>query len=259
MVLRVFTAGREGGNHLGVVNDLVDLDDAAMQQIATDLGFTETVFVDWPEGSIPFARIFTPAEELPFAGHPLVGAAWCLTVIGPGDMNRIRYPAGEAGIHRDGEVTWIDVAMDGAVVAPEDAQSFLGRAGITAIESVARVMIPREYVLARLPSAAHVADLEPDMAVLAERFGTLVYAREGSSVRARFFAPQSAVPEDPATGSAAVALATVLSRGGESAGRLSIDQGVEMGHPSRIELSWGEGEASIGGKVVRDEVRVLDL
>ena len=81
MVLRVFTAGREGGNHLGVVNDLVDLDDAAMQQIATDLGFTETVFVDWPEGSIPFARIFTPAEELPFAGHPLVGAAWCLTVI----------------------------------------------------------------------------------------------------------------------------------------------------------------------------------
>ena len=149
--------------------------------------------------------------------------------------------------------------MDGAVVAPEDAQSFLGRAGITAIESVARVMIPREYVLARLPSAAHVADLEPDMAVLAERFGMLVYAREGKFGEGTILRSSVCSAGRPATGSAAVALATVLSRGGESAGRLSIDQGVEMGHPSRIELSWGEGEASIGGKVVRRRVRVLDL
>ena len=257
-VVRVFTRGREGGNHLGVVNDLVDLDDSAMQRIATDLGFSETVFVDWSAGATPYVRIFTPAEELPFAGHPLVGAAWCMTVIGPGEMDRLRYREGDAMIHREGDTTWVEVAMDGEVVAPEDAVQFLARAGISPLESVSRVMIPREYVLARLPSAAAVAALSPDMDVLADRFGTMVYARDGTQVRARFFAPQTAVPEDPATGSAAVALATMLSAAGEVEGRLTIDQGEEIGHPSRIELSWGNGRAAIGGTVVRDEVRMLD-
>ena len=258
-MVRVFTRGSEGGNHLGVVNDLVDLDDAAMQQIATDLGFSETVFIDWQGNEIPFVRIFTPAEELPFAGHPLVGAAWCMTVIGPGEMDRLRYSRGEAMIKSEGALTWVQVPMDAPVKQAGDAAAFLSRAGIDTFESAARVMMPLEYVLAELPTAADVSAVVPDMTVLSERFGTLVYARAGHSIHGRFFAPRTAVDEDPATGSAAVALATLFSHGGEDEGHLTVDQGVEMGHPSRIEVSWRDGRAAIGGTVVRDEVRLLDL
>ncbi len=256
--MRVFTQGEAGGNHLGVVNDVTGLDDAAMQKIATDLGFSETVFIEWEEGEAPFVRIFTPADELPFAGHPLVGAAWVLTVMGPGDMDALRYRDGVATLHREGDLMWIQVKMDGEVAPRGDVAEFLARAGIVPVVEEDRVMLPKEYVIARLPTFDDVAAIEPDMEVLAERFGTLVYARDGDHVRARFFAPDTAVPEDPATGSAAVGLATLLAAAGEPEGRLSIDQGIEMGWPSRIELRWSEGSASIGGTVVREEVRMLD-
>ncbi len=257
-VVRVFTRGRDGGNHLGVVNDVTGLDDATMQKIATDLGFSETVFVEWDADSGPSVRIFTPAEELPFAGHPLVGAAWVLTALGPGEMTRLRYQTGEAVLRRDGEMMWVEVLMNGDVVPPGDAPEFLERAGVAPLEDVARVMLPNEYVMARLPSFAAVAALSPDMDVLASRFGTLAYARDDDQVRARFFAPNTAVAEDPATGSAAIGLATVLASADETEGRLTIHQGEEIGHPSRIELTWGNGRAAIGGTVVRDEVRMLD-
>ena len=96
------------------------------------------------------------------------------------------------------------------------------------------------------------------MVVLAETFGTYLYARVGDQVRARFFAPASGVDEDPATGSAAVALAAALAARGEVAGQVTIEQGEEMGHPSRIELVWDATTASIGGTVRHDEVRVLE-
>jgi trans-2,3-dihydro-3-hydroxyanthranilate isomerase len=207
---------------------------------------------------VPFVRIFTPADELPFAGHPLVGAAWVLTVMGPGRMKSLRYHDGEARLRLDGDTVWIEVHMDGEVAPLGSAGDFLSRAGIGPVEDLRRVMMPKEYILARLPGAADVAALDPDMSVLAERFGTLAYARKGDTVRARFFAPDTAVSEDPATGSAAVALATTLAADGEDEGQLTIYQGEEIGYPSRIELMWGEGRAAIGGTVVRDEVRMLN-
>ena len=257
MVVRVFTRGEAGGNHLGVVNDVTGLNQEKMQRIGADLGFSETVFVDWRKDGPPYLRIFTPAEELPFAGHPLVGAAWVMLVLSPGDIDMLRYRMGEATIRREGDITWVEVPMSGHVEEPGDVGDFLNRAGITGFEHAARVMIPLEYVIARLPSAAAVEAVDPDRTVLRERFGTYVYARDGDEVRARFFAPETAVPEDPATGSAAVALATLFSAGGETQGRVTLDQGEEMGQPSRIELSWGAGTAAIGGTVVRDDMRML--
>ena len=79
-VLRVFTRGDVGGNHLGVVNDASGLDTDAMQGVAADLGFSETVFLHDRGSDGPFVRIFTPAAEMQFAGHPLVGAAWMTSV-----------------------------------------------------------------------------------------------------------------------------------------------------------------------------------
>jgi trans-2,3-dihydro-3-hydroxyanthranilate isomerase len=259
MVVRVFTRGETGGNHLGVVNDITGLDDDTMQQIAAELGFSETVFVDWQPDEPPFVRIFTPADELPFAGHPLVGTAWVMMVLSPGQMQTLRYRMGEAAISGSGDITWIEIPMTGWVDDPADAAEFLQQAGIGDFEDVVRVMMPLEYVVARLPSAEAVAAVSPRMSVLGERFGTYVYARDGDRVRARFFAPGTAVPEDPATGSAAAALAVLLAHNGELEGRLTIYQGEEIGHSSQIELLWGNGAVSIGGTVVRDEMRMLDV
>lgn len=256
-VVRVFTRGDAGGNHLGVVEDLAGLDADAMQRIAADLGFSETIFVDETMGVAPTVRIFTPGDELPFAGHPLVGAAWVLTVAGSSPAGSLRCGIGEVHIRVDGDLVWIDVPMSGEMAPADDATEFLAGAGIEGTVSSARVLLPREYLIGELESPAAVAALEPDMDTLADVFGTLIYARVGDRVRARFFAPATSVPEDPATGSAAVALATALRWRGEPTGRLTIDQGEEIGHPSTIELTWAADVAAIGGTVRFDETRTL--
>jgi trans-2,3-dihydro-3-hydroxyanthranilate isomerase len=87
-----------------------------------------------------------------------------------------------------------------------------------------------------------------------------LYAFESpGSVRARFFAPGHGVFEDPATGSAAVALAAAQRATSRMRGRLHINQGSEIGHPSMIELTWNDDRANIGGSVRKDEVRWLEI
>ena len=262
-VVRVFTRADAGGNHLGVVEDISGLDGEAMQRIASELGFSETIFIDDGTAVAPTVRIFTPGAELPFAGHPLVGAAWVLTVAGSSPAGSLRCGIGEVHIRVDGDLVWIDVPMAGEVAPKDDARwddgiaGLLAAAGIADTVSSARILLPYEYLIAELQSPAAVAALEPDMEVLAAVFGTLVYARVGDRVRARFFAPDTGVPEDPATGSAAVALATALRSRGEHSGRLTIHQGEEIGHPSTIELTWAGDTAAIGGTVRFDETRML--
>jgi trans-2,3-dihydro-3-hydroxyanthranilate isomerase len=258
-IVRVFTRGAEGGNHLGVVTDPAGLDTAAMQQLAAELGFSETTFIEDQSDDVPFVRIFTPVDELPFAGHPLVGSAWVLQACESAVLERLRCGIGEVAVRRDGETVWIDAPMGGRIEASDDVAGFLERGGIAIPPvSTARVMLPKEYVIGELASFDDVAGLAPDMDVMAEAFGVLVYAREGAHVLARFFAPGTGVAEDPATGSAAVALATVLADRGEAAGALSIDQGESIGHPSRIELRWAGATVSFGGTVVLDGERELD-
>jgi len=100
-VLSVFCAadGRHG-NALAVVRDGRDYpDEASRQALAAELGFSETVFVDDPERGV--VDIYTPGVRLPFAGHPLVGAAWLL------DVEAVNPPVGEVWVRQDGEFTWI--------------------------------------------------------------------------------------------------------------------------------------------------------
>lgn len=259
-VVRVFTRGEQGGNHLGVVNDRSGLDADAMQVIAADLGFSETVFVDWFDPvRAPHARIFTPGMELPFAGHPLVGAAWVLCRLGPAaDAGPLECANGVMRYRTEANLIWVDVPFTADHADHDDTGDFVQRAGLASPVRTWRLLMPKEYLLAEYPGAAAIGAADPDMAVRAERFGLLIFARTGDSVRARFFAPHGGVPEDPATGSAAVALAYALCTAGEATGRLTIHQGEEMGHPSNIELVWDEEGAGIGGTVVHDEVRFLD-
>jgi len=257
-IVRVFTRGPLGGNHLGVVTDLAGLDTPAMHGIAAELGFSETTFIEPQPDGIPLVRIFTPVDELPFAGHPLVGSAWVLGQQKTGPTN-LRCGIGDVGVRREGEAVWVDAPMSGKVVDASDVPGYLERGSIQRVIDAGRVMIPKEYVIGRLATFDEVAGLEPDMDVMAEVFGVLVYARDGKKTLARFFAPGTGVDEDPATGSAAVALATLLSARDEESGALAIRQGESIGHPSTIQLRWSGSTASIGGTVVLEEVRRLDV
>lgn len=253
-VLRVFTCNGSGGNHLGVVTDILGLDDVKMQRIATDLGFSETIFLSWFEGTVPKARIFTPGREIPYAGHPLVGAAWVLINLGPIDPGAIECAAGTVRIHQAHGVTWIG----GAGSQPVKSVSTDLGAGLAVVEA-AEVLMPVPYLLVQVGTPHEVETMVPSMAAGLGQVYVWAWEEEGSVVRARFFAPELGVPEDPATGSAAVALAARLRDQGRESGALVIRQGEEIGHPSRIELVWDLDSTSIGGVVARDEVRFLKL
>jgi trans-2,3-dihydro-3-hydroxyanthranilate isomerase len=255
-VLRVFTRGEVGGNHLGVVTDVAGLAGAAMQEIAAGLGFSETVFLDCTR-PVPLARIFTPTAEIPFAGHPLVGAAWVLGAMGP--WRRVACGIGEVPFSTEGDGARIEVAASREV--EEVSSSSAAGAGLGGAVRAWMVRLPLRYLLLELPSAAAVGAASPDFERLAAESweGTLLFARSAGMVKARFFAPALGVAEDPATGSAAVALASALAFAGEKEASLVIDQGEEVGAPSRISLWWSGGMVTVGGTVRRDEVRALGL
>jgi trans-2,3-dihydro-3-hydroxyanthranilate isomerase len=259
-VLRVFTRGEEGGNHLGVITDVTGLDDAGMQQIASENGYSETIFIDWREGGVPEARIFTPAVELPFAGHPLVGAAWVLGMMGPGTVDRIRCGIGEIPFHTAEDATWVEVPMATGVESVPDLEPIAAAVGLADLVSAWRVSMPLPYVVADAGSSGAVASAEPDHEALAACDAGMLYLVDGGGdeVRARFFAAAAGVPEDPATGSAACAYAAVRLHLGQREGDLLIHQGDGIGHPSTIRLRWDPRTVSLGGSVVRDEVTIIE-
>ncbi|WP_328678539.1 PhzF family phenazine biosynthesis protein [Streptomyces sp. NBC_00322] len=125
-VLQVF-CGADGrhGNTLGVVRDPRAFPDRASRQaLAAELGFSETVFVDDPERGV--VDIYTPGLRLPFAGHPLVGAAWLL------DLEVVNPPAGEVWVCQDGEFTWITARAEWA--PPRTLRQYASAAEVEALE-----------------------------------------------------------------------------------------------------------------------------
>ena len=262
-VLRVFTRGDEGGNHLGVVTDATGLTTTSMQAIAVDLAFSETIFLEWNADEIPRVRIFTPGGELPFAGHPLVGMAWTLKHLGPGGPDALRCAVFDVPIRLDGDDASIEVPLDQPVRPAPRAGSLAVAIGLPAPVSACWVDMPLPYLLLESKSPEAVAAAKPaEREAFRECGADMVYSyafEPSGSVRARFFAPGHGVFEDPATGSAAVALAAALRAGGRASGRLAISQGSEIGHPSTINLTWQDGRAIISGAVRKDEVRWLEV
>ncbi|MGH3328733.1 MAG: PhzF family phenazine biosynthesis protein [Streptomycetales bacterium] len=188
-VLNVFLGldGR-GGNPLGVFLEGTAVPEPLRQRVAADLGFSETVFVDDQASGV--LRIFTPAAELPLAGHPLVGTSWLLAHVGrPVDV--LRPPAGEVPTWHESGRTWIRGR-------PEWAPGF------------------------ELLQLASAADVEAHPGAASDEL-LEVWAWEDEprgQVRARVFAPPLGVVEDEATGSAALRLGAALGR------PLRIRQGV---------------------------------
>lgn len=258
-VLRVFTRGDHGGNHLGVILDLTGLDGHLMQSIAAELSFSETVFVDASEDP-PHCRIFTPTAELPFAGHPLVGAAWVLHRLSPLSPTHLMCEVGAIAIDSD--------AVASRITAPGDqtatplAGGDLDGLGIEEVVSAYSVAMPLPYTVVEVGSADEVARYLPvENRLAAHPYGKMltIWARDESRIRLRFFAPGHGILEDPATGSAAVALAATLRQLGEAQGSLMIHQGYEVGMPSAIMLEWQGNFTSVSGEVRHDETREMEI
>lgn len=241
-VVRVFTRGQLGGNHLGIVADDVARTTEEMQGIATAVGYSETVFLS-ADGSV---RIFTPFGELAFAGHPLVGAAWWLAHAGV-RVRSLKPPIGPVRCGAVGDRGWLEVPIDHQVEPfsgrwpdwlPDPARSLV-------------VNMPTPYLLWQVASPEAVSSIEPDPGPE----WVYVFADDGASVRARFFAGPEF--EDPATGSAAVALARAKAHWGEESGEVRVMQGDEIGHPSTIHLSWRERRCRVAGTVHPEPSRTL--
>jgi len=271
----VFTDVPLEGNQLAVFTDARDLDELTMQRLALELGLSETVFVLPPRaGGTVRVRIFTPSTELPFAGHPCLGAAFVLGA--PLQRGVVELETGSGlvvvELERDesGRIVFGRMTQPVPTVAPyQRAEELLAALGVAASELPVEVYdngVRHAYV--KLPSEGDVAGLKPDLGALAEAdlVGANAFAGSGTSWKTRMFAPGAGVPEDPATGSAAGPLACHLARHGVVpwGTEIEIEQGVEIGRPSRLFARASGSEAGIesvdvGGSAVvvaRGEFRI---
>jgi trans-2,3-dihydro-3-hydroxyanthranilate isomerase len=264
VIADVFTDRPLSGNQLAVFTDARAIPEEMLQPLAKEMGFSETVFVLPPEaGGHARIRIFTPAAELPFAGHPVLGTAFALAA--PLQLVEIRLETG-AGI------VPITLEREGARIsfgrmqqpipehepfaAAEQLQELLG----------VRSQLPVElyhlgpgHVYLELGSEQDVAALEPDFGALARLTdaGVNCFAGTGLQWKNRMFAPASGVAEDPATGSAAGPLAIHLARHGRIGfgEEIEISQGAEIGRPSKL-YARADGSAErierveVGGSAV---------
>ena len=262
----VFTDTPLEGNQLAVFTDARDLTSEEMQKIAREMNLSETVFVlpatvDDAEVRI---RIFTPGSELPFAGHPTLGAAFVLGA--PLQRVVIRLETGVGVIpvelRREGPrivfgemeqpiPNWTTVDDPG----PLFAALGVGGSGLP----VERCDVGPGHVYVELGSPEEVAALQPDLVALARATsdGTNCFARDGGRWKTRMFAPLHGVGEDPATGSAAGPLAVFLARHGRIGfgEQIEISQGAEIKRPSTLYAQAdGSGDAVervlVGGSAV---------
>jgi predicted PhzF superfamily epimerase YddE/YHI9 len=220
-ILRVFTdtAGNHG-NPLGVALHTRGLDDARRQAIAAELNFSETVFIE--DVGRAELRIFTPALELPLAGHPLVGTSWLLSHVAGAEVRTLRplRASSEVDTWTEGGLTWVRARIDDAP--------------------------PWRFVRLTTPGEVEALPFPP----APDQDGCEYWAWQDEApgyVRARFFAPSYGVPEDEATGSAALRLVAQLAR------PIVITQG--RGSVIHARPAADAAYAEIGGRVVKDEVR----
>lgn len=214
-VLRVFVDEEgEFGNELGVV-DSTPATAGREQEIAAELGFSETVFIDRIDGGVAELRIFTPTTEFPFAGHPTVGTAWHLIDLGH-PITALDVPAGRVAVTREDDLVFVAARPEWAPV--------LG--------------------YHQLGSPREIDELDPDEVPGDFEFYWAWQDEAAGRVRARMFGRGVGIREDQATGGAAVALTGALRRG------LDIEQGLG----SRIVTRWDAPLAAVGGRTVRDRV-----
>jgi trans-2,3-dihydro-3-hydroxyanthranilate isomerase len=261
-VLDVFTDRALAGNGLAVVHDADGVPDEVMLAFAKETRLVETTFVQTSEAADYRNRIWTPAEELPFAGHPSLGTAVAVALErGETDVEyRQQTHAGVQAVRvsRDGDRAYASILQEPAQFGEEiDFDVVLAAVGLG--RDAAHPTLAPQFVstglttlIAPVVSAEAVrgarASWEAVKALADHTFNLYLCAIDGESARARSFMSELA-DEDPATGSAAgplMAYANVRL----GAQRLEVAQGVEMGRPSRLIAEMEDGRPRVGGDVV---------
>lgn len=269
VVVDAFTTEALKGNPVAVYFGCDDLTAEQMQRIAREMNLSETTFVLAPKaGGDAHVRVFTPVNELPFAGHPLLGTAIALGNRGPVDQLKLETAMGP--------VPFELVRTNGVVTGARMQQPlptwerFDRRGELLAALGVAETVLPVDiycngprHVLVALGSVEELSALTPDHRALSA-FADMAancFAGSGTHWRSRMFSPAYGVVEDAATGSAAGPIAIHLARHGLAAygQRIRITQGVEMGRPSPMyALAEGEGDEVRSVEVGGDGVIVIE-
>jgi trans-2,3-dihydro-3-hydroxyanthranilate isomerase len=273
VVIDVFTDAPLRGNQLAVFTDARDIPEEQLQRLARETNFSETVFVYPPQGDGHVRiRIFTPAAEIPFAGHPCLGTAFVLAA--PMQLGVINLETGSGIVPVELEREGARISF-GRMLQPlptvelfDDADELQQVLGVRSRLPVEVYDNGIRHVYLALGSSDEVAALRPDFQRLAElgAYGINCFAGDGGKWKTRMFGPALGVPEDPATGSAAGPLALHLARHGRIAfgDEIEISQGAEIQRPSTL-YARADGSADaverieVGGSAVvvaRGEFRI---
>ncbi len=240
----VFTDRKFGGNQLAVFTDGRGIDATTMQAVAKELNLPETTFVvPAAKGGDHRLRIFTPAKELPFAGHPTVGTAYVLA------------KGNDATLRLEETVGTLEVTVRGGFTEMEQPlpafEPVSDRAAVAASLSLAaddlEVSLPIEigssgnrFMFVAVKSLDAVKRASPRGLTEAAYIFTTMTVEPGSTIHGRMYAPWQGIAEDPATGSAIGPLGAYLVRHGLSDGaRIVAEQGYEMGRPSLLFVRIG--------------------
>jgi trans-2,3-dihydro-3-hydroxyanthranilate isomerase len=280
-VVDVFTERPFAGNQLAVVHGAGELSGDQCQRIAQEFGYSETTFpASVRDGSEYLTRIFTPEQEIPFAGHPTLGTAWVLRSRGLLTAERATQVcgAGRIGVRFDDDLVELsatprdlvgplekDLTRDLLRVVGLSLSDLAGPAWVAGCGlSFVHLPVSEEAVLRAAPSGRSFAPLHERLTAAGPLEDLLdaidVYAVAGDAprlaVHARVFVPGVGVPEDAATGSSAAGLGMALVASGllPEGGRYDITQGTEMGRPSVLHgrVEAGDGRATrchVAGRV----------
>ncbi len=252
LVYDVFTETPFGGNPLAVIPDATNLPEDDLQRIAREFNFSETTFVFPSDQSDCQARvrIFTPMQEIPFAGHPTIGTALALLDLGrvSAEMTLelgigpipVSVQEGMATfVTRVPLTTWPDLpievvaksaGLDNDEIKTDQHPPIIASVGLPFAIAELRDKTALDRVVTDVSAFRAFEERWP----VETHYDLLLYVREGNRISARMFAPLDGIPEDPATGSAAAALAALLGQIDGRSGSFEIAQGVQMGRPSKI-------------------------
>jgi trans-2,3-dihydro-3-hydroxyanthranilate isomerase len=286
VTLDVFASRPFAGNPLAVVLDAKGLDDAVMQAIAREFNLAETVFVLPAEKASHRARlrIFTPATELPFAGHPTVGSAVLLNRIDGGSDCEIVLEEGIGPVHCEtaamdterGHARFQLARLPEEVGRAADVETIAAALGLKVEDIEFDDFKPScwsagiSFTFVPVCGLDAIRRCQPNLAYWPAAFeqdgrsSTYVFCREtidaGSAFHARMFAPRLGIAEDPATGAAAAAFSGVLVRFRSPADGVHdfpFEQGYEMGRPSLIGLSVTAQNRQLAAAAISGEAIVI--
>jgi trans-2,3-dihydro-3-hydroxyanthranilate isomerase len=267
-VVDVFTEHPLEGNPLAVFPEARDLDAATMQRIARELNLSETVFV-LPSNRSDCAarvRIFTPMREMPFAGHPTVGASFVLLDEGVALVDRFLLEEAIGPIpirveRKERALIWLQSppVVEGREVDPTLCARSLGLSPSDLLDVTPRILSagnPNVYIAVKDPATvdrAWLSAVSPLKAEPTELLCVFVFASTPEGAYSRMFAPEHGVVEDPATGSAMGPLAAYLMKHGmisrKPGTRFVSEQGTKMGRRSILHVQIENEKIEVGGYV----------